>query len=101
MINDQTKIPCKPFKNNHEEQLKLAKSFDWLDFSLLQDIEEEFREIVRASIFIDQSRCDAICLGAKERVKTLKDFANGQTIQNRTDDTKYDVKQDRAYNGIN
>lgn len=101
MINNQTKLSCKPFKNSHEEQLKLVKSFDWMDFSLLQDIEEEFREIVRDSIFIDQSRCDAICLGIKERVKMLKDFANGRAIQNRTDDTKYDVKHDIAYNGIN
>ena len=30
MIGDTPKLVCKPFKNTHEEQIKLVSSFDWL-----------------------------------------------------------------------
>lgn len=99
MINNQTKISCKPFKSNHEEQLKLVKSFDWLDFTALQDIEEEFREIVNGSLFIDEERCGAICAAIKERVKMLKDFVDTRSKSDRRDDMRFDVTEDHAYNG--
>ncbi len=66
MIGRTAKLQCKPFKNTHEEQIKLVSSFEWLDISKLNGIEEEFRELVRASIFIDNIRCDAI-LQSNER----------------------------------
>lgn len=72
MIGRTAKLQCKPFKNTHEEQIKLVSSFEWLDISKLNGIEEEFRELVRASIFIDNIRCDAICKAMKERVNSLK-----------------------------
>ena len=50
MIGRTAKLQCKPFKNTHEEQIKLVSSFEWLDISKLNGIEEEFRELVRASI---------------------------------------------------
>ena len=101
MINNQTKISCKPFKSNHEEQLKLVKSFDWLDFTALQDIEEEFREIVNGSLFIDEERCGAICAAIKERVKKLKDFVDTRSKSGLQDDVCFDVTEDVAYNGSN
>lgn len=101
MINNQTRISCKPFKSNHEEQLKLVKSFDWLDFSALQDIEEEYREIVSGSLFIDEERCGAICAAIKERAKMLKDFVDTRSKSDLQDDVCFDVTEDVAYNGSN
>lgn len=34
MITGTAKLRCKPFKNTHEEQIKLVNSFDWLDISV-------------------------------------------------------------------
>lgn len=50
MIGDITKLVCKPFKNTHEEQIKLVSSFEWLAMEKLSGIEEEFREIVRIAL---------------------------------------------------
>ena len=35
-------VLCKPFKKKHSEQLKLVSSFDWLDISKLDDIENKY-----------------------------------------------------------
>lgn len=65
-----------PFKNTHEEQIKLVNSFDWLDISKLNEIDEEFRELVRDSLFIDTARCDAICKALKQRISSLESLIN-------------------------
>ena len=58
MIGDTPKLVCKPFKNTHEDQIKLVSSFEWLAMEKLSGIEEEFREIVRGSLFVDEKRCE-------------------------------------------
>ena len=126
MIRADAKTVCKPFKTSHEEQVGLVQDFDWLDFSALKGIEEELRELVRGSLFIDTARCDALCRGVAGRVKMLKKQvdshsrnaifpaaaearadggAEGQetgvqaTKRQKTEDTRNDVKQDTAYSG--
>ena len=37
-IISKRKITCKPFKNSHEEQIKLVSSFDWINFDALKDV---------------------------------------------------------------
>ncbi|MFR3345152.1 MAG: hypothetical protein ACLTS6_14770 [Anaerobutyricum sp.] len=69
-MEEQQNCQCKPFKNTHEEQIKLVSSFEWLDISKLNGIEEEFRELVRASTFIDNIRLR--CIGAKANERTSK-----------------------------
>ncbi|MDD3362675.1 MAG: excisionase [Hespellia sp.] len=76
MIGTKAKISCKPFKSSHEEQIKLVSSFDWLDLNSLSGIEEELRELVRGSLFIDEARCDALCKALKDRVKMLSGIVN-------------------------
>lgn len=61
MIQTNSKLTYKPFKTSHEEQLKLVSSFEWLDLSRLNGIDEEFREVLQDSMFIDTACCDAIC----------------------------------------
>ncbi|MDD2958459.1 MAG: excisionase [Lachnospiraceae bacterium] len=99
MINADTKINCKPFKNSHEEQIKLVSSFDWLDRNALHGIEEELRELLRDSIFIDRARCDALCLALKNRVAMLnKVIDSGHTLYEK-DNCRSDVKENVAYSG--
>lgn len=74
-------------------------NFDWLDPSMLKDVDEKFREIVRGSLFIDQERCDAICTGISERVQMLMDFINTRARSDYKDDVNFDVTEDDAYNG--
>lgn len=101
MIGRTAKLRCKPFKNTHEEQIKLVSSFEWLDISKLNGIEEEFRELVRDSIFIDNTRCDAICKAMKERVNSLEKVINDSTNKKyyNVADIKGDVKKDISYSG--
>ena len=101
MIGRTAKLQCKPFKNTHEEQIKLVSSFEWLDISKLNGIEEEFRELVRTSIFIDNIRCDAICKAMKERVNSLKKVIDnsGNKEYYSVVDVKGDVKKDISYSG--
>lgn len=72
MINSRTKIPSKPFKRTHEEQIKLVTSFDFLDLSALDGIEDDIRQITAASVFLEESRVEAICKGLSHRVDLAK-----------------------------
>ena len=99
LINAGGKQPCKPFKADHEEQIRLVKSFDWLNMSALHDIDEELRELVRGSVFIDAARCDALCFALRKRVKMLTDIVHSQTQQFFVDDVRADIEENIAYSG--
>lgn len=71
MISAGAKAPCKPFKTTHDEQIRLVSSFDWLDITLLVGIDEELRELVKDSLFIDAVRTDALCAALRGRVERL------------------------------
>jgi len=71
------KTPCKPFKKSHSEQIMLVSAFDWLDLKKLSDIDEEFRQILKNSLTIDNERKDKLCYGLLERVKLLESFIIG------------------------
>ena len=73
MIRPNGKQPSKPFKSDHAEQIKLVTSFDWLDFSALRSIDDEFRDILKESAFIDAARRDALCYGLRKRVELLRE----------------------------
>lgn len=100
MIGARAKVGCKPFKTDHEEQIKLVSSFDWLDLNALYGIDEELRELVRGSMFIDEKRCDALCRALKSRVDMLTDVVNEQRTSYAVDDCQGDVKEDIAYSGL-
>lgn len=99
LINTGTKVVCKPFKSSHEEQIKLVTDFDWLDFSALSGLDEELREIVRGSLFVDDARCEALCIGLNHRIKLLEKAVLSMKEQVFFDDTQFDVKKDIAYSG--
>lgn len=76
LINPKSKAESKPFKDTHSEQIKLVKDFSWFDFAKLNGIDEELRIIFKDSIFIDERRCEALCIAMKERINMLQQIAN-------------------------
>lgn len=103
-IRTGQEIGCKPFKNHHAEQLKLVRSFDWLDLSKLDDVEEIIKEVLSQDTdenYIDQNRIRAVTDSVKRRLQTLgqlvREYTNSR-IQNETDTTEDDVEEDIAEN---
>lgn len=101
LIYPHGKFDCKPFKNDHVEQIKLVTDFEWLELNELVDIEDIFRGIVKDSIFVDEKRADSICHSFRGRVTILKSFINEKSKNNYFTglDTKNDVKKDIKYSG--
>ncbi len=73
-IRPLTKQPSKPFRADHAEQIKLVRSFDWLDFSALSGIDEEFHELIKDAPLMDTERRDALCYGLRKRVELLQGY---------------------------
>lgn len=99
MIGSAAKLECKPFKNSHEEQIKLVSSFDWFSLNQLYDIDEELRELVRGSVFIDEARCNALCTALKGRVELLTEIINEHRTSYAVRDCRGDVSENIAYSG--
>lgn len=99
MIKAGGKLTCKPFKTTHEEQIKLVRSFDWLDLAALHGIEDEFREIVSGSPFIDDARCDALCRALRGRIERLSAIINQRPRSVAAVSLHGDVQADEAYSG--
>lgn len=97
LIQTDPKITCKPFKSSHEEQIKLVTDFSWLDISALSGIDEELREIVKGSLFIDDIRCDVLCRGLMRRIEMLEKAALCKGFY--ADSTQNDVAGDISYSG--
>ena len=90
-------IKCKPFKTSHEEQIRLVRSFDWLDFSALDGIEEEWMELTGGSLFLDESRRAAVAHALRSRIDMLKKLSCAH-IWN-VSGTERDVMEDVRYSG--
>jgi len=85
LVRPNEKHKSKPFRSTHLEQIKLVKSFNWLDIKALSGIDEEFREILSGSVFIDEARRDKLCFGIKSRVTQLGDFVK---VRNRSHEAR-------------
>ncbi|RRJ64886.1 excisionase [Paenibacillus oralis] len=99
LISPTTKLTCKPFKNDHNEQIKLVTSFDWLDLSALHGLAEEFRDILKDSLFIDAARRDALCSALQKRIDMLAKIVHSRAPQLWVDDRSADVLENIAYSG--
>lgn len=67
-------IICKPFKKTHGEQLRLVSSFDWLDISKLNGIEDEILNVLcedKAVRYVEAERTKAIAAEVRKRIDTL------------------------------
>nr|WP_217937103.1 HipA domain-containing protein [Enterocloster clostridioformis] len=99
MISAHAKAPSKPFKTIHDEQIKLVSSFDWLELTALTGIDEELRELVKGSLFIDTARTDALCAALRGRVERLAQVMDERRSFYPVDDHTADVEEDVAYSG--
>ena len=73
-------IICKPFKKTHGEQLRLVSSFDWLDISKLNGIEDEILNVLcadKAVRYIEAERAKAIAAEVRKRIDALESIAAG------------------------
>ena len=78
LMKDREEIVCKPFKRHHDEQLMLVSSFDWIDFSALDDIRQIITEVLsdeQTADYMDARRIHAICDLAEQRVRNLAEIA--------------------------
>ena len=75
MMKDKDEIICKPFKKTHAEQLKLVSSFEWLDFSVLDEVPAIIREVMsddQATEYVEERRINMICELAGQRIDYLR-----------------------------
>lgn len=91
MITSTSKIKCKPFKTTHDEQIKLVTSFDWLNLSALEGVDEEVKGVFHNSLFVDIKRADIICSSLNERIKMLLEIVRSHSKDFAVDDTSKDV----------
>lgn len=93
-------IVCKPFKNHHEEQLKLVSDFSWIHFEELSDIRDLIINTLSsddAKEYIDETRIAAIVDSVEHRIAHLKEIADSHiTVQ--TISTDDDVAENVAAN---
>ena len=63
----------KPFKKTHEEQIRLVKNFDWLDFDALEGFEDEIADILSAGApAVSLNRAGAVIALWRDRVRDLR-----------------------------
>ena len=97
-------VGCKPFKNHHEEQIKLVRSFGWLDLSKLDHVDDIIREVLlqdTEETYADENRIRAITDSVKSRLQKLGQIVSEHDVrlaQTQTDTTADDVKENIAEN---
>lgn len=91
-------LGCKPFKKTHEQQLGLVRSFDWLDVTKLDGIEDDLLALTRGSPFIDDARGRALSAALRARINRLEDFVNAGKVHG-VEGTDGDVAEDSKYSG--
>ncbi len=69
-------LTCKPFKEIYSEQIHLVHSFDWLDLSKLEGIEDLVRKVFAESRYVDEHRSEAIASYIRRRIMALDDIVN-------------------------
>ena len=97
-IRFERNIVCKPFKNHHEEQLKLVSDYSWIRFEELSDVRDLIIDTLSsegAEDYIDETRIAAIADSAERRIDRLKEIA-GSHISAQTSSTDDDVAENVA-----
>ena len=106
-IRNGKEIGCKPFKNHHEEQIKLVRSFGWLDLSKLDDAGDIIREVLSQDTdeaYIDDNRIRAVTDSVERRIQNLEQVIREHRIQPATsnsfstaDDVKENIAEDYSH----
>jgi hypothetical protein len=64
---------CMPFREWHEEQIRLVEDFSFLDFSALKGLCPHLGELLARSPWISAERGGALCHALQNRARLLKD----------------------------
>ena len=92
-------VVCKPFKNHHDQQLKLVSSLDWVDFEALSDLDDLVRDTMSDSLAqgcVGADRIEAIAQAVRQRVQRLQKAAQSQQspdLSSTADDVEQNVAQ--------
>ena len=79
-IRSGKEVVCKPFKNHHEEQLRLVSDLSWIDFDRLTDVPDLITDILSADgadEYVGQDRISAISDSVARRIQKLAAMASG------------------------
>ena len=74
-------IICKPFKKTHGEQLRLVSSFEWLDISKLDGLEDDISKLLndeKVAKYIDAERADMLVSQIRKRIDRLSEIVMTQ-----------------------
>ena len=99
-IRHSRDITCKPFKNHHEEQLKLVTDFSWIDFDRLSDVRELITETLSADDakeYMDENRIRAIVDTVEIRIQRVRELSMAKApaqVDSIEDDVTEDVAED-------
>jgi len=97
-IRHSRDVTCKPFKNHHEEQLKLVTDFSWIDFDRLSDVRELIVKTLSdedAKEYMDENRVNAIADTVEQRIRRLLSLSQIQ-VSAQIDSTEDDVVENTA-----
>lgn len=78
-IRSGKEVICKPFKNHHEEQLRLVSDLSWIDFDKLADVPDLITDILSADgadEYVGKDRITAISDGVARRIQKLAAMAS-------------------------
>lgn len=70
-------LECKPFAPDHLSQLSYASSFDWLDWSAVQQIPSLISKVFwesGADEYVSRARVNAIVSSAQKRISALEEY---------------------------
>lgn len=90
-------VDCKPFKKKHEEQLRLVTNYDWINFTALENIDEDIRKVfAEAGMYADENRISAVVSSVKRRISNLQALAiqKAAVIDNIEDDVLENIAED-------
>ena len=100
-IRSGKEVICKPFKNHHEEQLRLVSDFSWIDFDRLTDVPDLITDILSADgadEYVGKDRISAISDSVARRIQKLAAMASdtapaqsGQDPASTSDDVETNI----------
>jgi len=66
---------------------------------LHKSCEDEFRDILKGSLFVDEVRQESLCSALRQRIEMLAEIVHSRTSDVWVDDRSSDVTQNIAYSG--
>lgn len=89
-INEGYDPKSKPFKITHSDQIRLVRSFEWMDLSRLDGIEDDMLEVFEGPCsVIDRNRAEAIAQYLRRRIEKLRGISTG--YEGFSDDPRTDL----------